>query len=121
MYGDPAVTREKPKGLLKSIQDIRREELPLVLLMSGYFFLIISTFWILKPIKKSLFVGFYRTQGFELLGMQLKGSQAELLAKVLNMAVAYLAVVAFSLLARRLRRQQITFACSGFFVASFLA
>jgi AAA family ATP:ADP antiporter len=29
---------------------------PFVLLMSGWFFLVISIFWILKPLKKGLFI-----------------------------------------------------------------
>ncbi len=39
--------------------DIRPEELPLALLMFAYFFLVITTFWILKPLKKGLFIEFY--------------------------------------------------------------
>ena len=40
---------------LKQIMDIRREEAPMTLLMFLYFFLVIATFWILKPIKKTPF------------------------------------------------------------------
>ena len=90
--------------------DIRREELPLALLMFGYFFLVISTFWILKPIKKPLFIGFYDETGFQLGSWVLRAAQAELLAKVLNMVVAAVAVVVFTWLSRRLVRQQLTLA-----------
>jgi AAA family ATP:ADP antiporter len=113
------MTRSNSRSLLRAVQDVRREELPLALLMLCYFFLVISTFWILKPIKKALFVEFYRVHGFQLLGLELSGSQAELLAKVLNMAVAYAAVVIFSLLARRLRRQGLSLVCCAFFTATF--
>ena len=41
---------------LKANFDIRKSELPFALLMFSYFFLIITSFWILKPIKKSLFI-----------------------------------------------------------------
>ena len=78
-------------GALKAMFDIRRDELPLALLMFGYFFLVITSFWILKPLKKSLFIQFYDTTGFQLLAWHLNAPQAELLAKVLNMVVAMIA------------------------------
>ena len=59
---------------------VRREELPLALLMFGYFFLVITCFWILKPIKKGLFIEFYDQTGFDLLGLSFSAAQAELLA-----------------------------------------
>ena len=106
---------------LRSILTIRRDEWPLALLMYAYFFLVISCFWILKPIKKTIFITFYDAGGFDLLGRHLLGSQAELLAKVLNMAVAFAAAVVFTWLARRLRRQQLSFVFCGFFLAAFVA
>jgi len=106
---------------LRAVMDIRRSELPLALLMFAYFFLVITTFWVLKPIKKTVFIGFYENRVFDLLGPAFDGPQAELLAKVTNMLVAYVAVVVFSLLARNLRRQQLTFVFSAFFLACFVA
>ena len=101
--------------------NIRRSELPLALSMFFYFFLVITTFWILKPIKKGLFIEFYKAAGgFELLGPTLTGSQAELIAKVMNMVVAFFAVVVFTQLSRNLRRQQLTFVFSGFCALAFL-
>jgi AAA family ATP:ADP antiporter len=105
--------RESP---LKAIFDIRKSELPLALLMFSYFFLVITSFWILKPIKKSLFIEFYDKGGFDLFAWHMSGPQAELLAKVLNMVVAFVAVVVFTWLARRFRRQQLTFIFTGFFL-----
>ena len=101
--------------------DVRRDELPLALLMFGYFFLVITSFWILKPLKKSLFIEFYHKSGFDLLAWHMSAPQAELLAKVLNMLVAFLAVIVFTWLVRRFRRQQLTFIFTGFFVASYVA
>jgi AAA family ATP:ADP antiporter len=112
------VKRESP---LKAIFDIRRSELPLALLMFSYFFLVITSFWILKPIKKSLFTEFYDKGGFDLFAWHMSGPQAELLAKVLNMVVAFVAVVVFTWLARRFRRQQLSFIFTGFFLASYVA
>ncbi len=109
-----------PEGRGRALFDIRRAELPLALLMFAYFFLVITSFWILKPIKKSLFIQFYDQSGFDLLSLHLSGPQAELLAKVLNMGVAFVAVVVFTWLARRFRRQQLTFLFTAFFLASYL-
>lgn len=100
--------------------DIRRDELPLAIFMFSYFFLVITSFWILKPIKKGLFIEFYDETGFDLLGVTFSAPQAELLAKVLNMLVAFAAVVIFTRLSRQLRRQQLTFVFAIFFIASYL-
>lgn len=104
----------------RAMMNIRRSELPIALLMFGYFFLVITSFWVLKPIKKSLFIGFYRQEGFSLFNWHLQASQAELLAKVLNMVVAFLAVAVFTWLARRLRRQQLTYIFCAFFMACYI-
>lgn len=106
---------------IKAIMDIRREELSLSLLMFSYFFLVITSFWVLKPLKKTLFIGFYKQNGFDFFSWHLTASQAELLAKVLNMMVAFLAVTIFTWLARRFRRQQLTFIFSGFFMVCYVA
>jgi ATP:ADP antiporter, AAA family len=95
---------------------IRRDEWPLVVLMFLYFFGVITTFWILKPIKKGLFVGFYSQLGetFELFGWVMSGPQAELIAKIGNLVAVFVAVVVFTWLARTLRRQQLTYVFGGF-------
>ena len=108
------------KSPIRQIMDIRREEWPLALLMFGYFFLVITSFWILKPLKKSAFITFYRESGFDLWGWQLNGSQAELIAKVLNMVVALAAVTIFTLLVRSFRRQQLTYIFSAFFAICYV-
>ena len=105
--------------------DVRREEWPLALAMFGYFFLVITSFWILKPIKKALFIEYYDADGFRLafggvVDVSLIASQAELLAKVLNMVVAAAAVIVFTVLARKLRREQLTFVFAVFFVAAYV-
>lgn len=100
---------------LKQMMDIRRSEAPLAVLMFGYFFLVITSFWILKPLKKGLFIAFYDADGFRALGLHLAAAQAELIAKVLNMVVAFLAVSAFTLLVRSFQRQQLTYLFSAFF------
>ncbi len=108
------------KDILKSIQDIRREELPKALLMFAYFFLVITIFWVLKPMKKGVFISFYQESGFDLFGWQMAASQAEQLAKVLNMVVAAIAVTIFTLLSRRFTRQKLVFTWSLFFIVCFI-
>ena len=103
----------------KAVLDIRRHELPLAVLMFSYFFLVITSFWILKPIKKALFIQYYDKTGFTVLNWHMTASQAELLAKVLNMLVAIVAVIAFTWLSRRFRRQQLTYCFSAFFLAGY--
>ena len=105
---------------LKQIMDIRRDELPQALSMSVYFFLVITAFWIVKPFKKGLLVQYYEESGFNLLGWQLDAAQAELIAKVLNMFVAFAAATVFVYLARSLRRQQLTYVFSAFSIAGFV-
>ena len=105
---------------LQAFMDVRRGEWPLAIAMFCYFFLVITSFWILKPLKKGLFIEFYDVDGFSLAGIVFSAAQAELLAKVLNMAVALVAVVVFTLLSRRLRRQQLSFVFSAFFIACYV-
>ena len=99
---------------------VGRGELPLALLMFAYFFLVITSFWVLKPIKKGLFIQFYDQGGFDFLGLSYSAAQAELLAKILNMLVAFVAVVVFTQLSRHFRRQQLTHLFALFFIACYL-
>jgi AAA family ATP:ADP antiporter len=102
----------------KGIFNIKKEELHFSLLMAGYFFLVITGFWILKPIKKSVFITYYKEVGaFNLFGWQMLGSQAELLAKILNMLIAAAAVAVFTVLCRKYFRQQLTYVFSVFSIA----
>ncbi|GHD32637.1 NTP/NDP exchange transporter [Parahalioglobus pacificus] len=105
---------------LQAFMDVRRGEWPLALSMFCYFFLVISSFWILKPLKKGLFIQYYDDRGFTFLGTVFNAAQAELLAKVLNMVVAFIAVVVFSALSRQLRREKLSFVFTGFFVACYV-
>ncbi len=104
---------------LKAIMDIRKDERPFAVLMSIYFFLVITTFWILKPLKSKLFIEYYDQTGFNLFSWHMDAAQAELLAKILNMFVAIMAVVVFTWLVRNFRRQKLTYIFSGFFMICF--
>lgn len=104
----------------KAIMNIRREELPFSFLMFSYFFLVIASFWVLKPLKSKLFIEYYDLSGFNLFSWHMEAAQAELFAKVLNMFVAFVAVIVFTLFARKFRRQQLTYIFSGFFMVSYI-
>ncbi|MDD9967151.1 MAG: Npt1/Npt2 family nucleotide transporter [Myxococcales bacterium] len=106
---------------LKAILDIRREELPQALMMFLYFLLVITTFWILKPIKKALFISHYKEAGgFHFGSLSFDAAQAELLAKTLNMFVALAATMAFGALSNRFHRHQLTNIFAAFFIAGFV-
>ena len=89
--------------------------------MFSIFFLIISTFWILKPLKKTLFFQFYKEQGgFNALSFHMTGAQAELLAKIVNMLAAVVAVIVFSWLSHRFKRERLTWIFVSLFCLSFM-
>jgi len=108
------------RRLLSAVGAVKREEWPFALLMFSYVFLVIATFWILKPLKKGLFIEHYDATGFVLAGRQFQAAEAELLAKVLNMVVAAVAVAGFTWLARRHRRERLTAILMAAFVAAEL-
>src|SRR5687768_2631261 len=90
---------------LRAVREVRPQQWAIALLMFGYFFFVITTFWVLKPIKKGLFIGYYDHQPLALFGLELGAAQAELIAKMLNVGVAFGAVVAFTWLSRHLHRE----------------
>lgn len=95
--------------------DIRKREWPDVLMMSFFFFLVISVFWVLKPMKRGLLVNLYQESPLAFLGTTFAGAEVEQLAKVLNMIVVYGFVVLFTYLSRKLKRQQLNlFLCTLF-------
>ncbi|MBA4742572.1 MAG: hypothetical protein H2060_07685 [Azoarcus sp.] len=88
------------------------------LMMGLYFFLIIATFWMLKPVKKTLLLTHY-ADGATWAGWSLAPAQIELVAKELNMVIALLAAITFSLLARWLRRATFAATVTGIFLATY--
>jgi AAA family ATP:ADP antiporter len=112
--------KSETRSAWRALLDVRKGEWPVALEMLGTFFLIISVFWILKPLKKTIFVEFYDEAGIDLFGWLLSAAQAELLAKVGNMFVAFVAVIVFSALSRHLRREKLLFAFAGFFLVTLV-
>ena len=109
----------KAANWLRNLIDVRPEERAAAALMSLYFFLVITSFWILKPIKKTLFIDHFATDGLSILGSSFTAPEAEQLAKVGNLFVAAIAATVFSALSRSLRRAQLTTVFAGFFLAAY--
>ena len=105
----------------KTIIDIHKDERAFAFLMASYFFFVITTFWILKPLKKAAFLGFYNETGFSLFGLHFSAADTELWAKVANMILAMVAVTVFTMLSKRFIRQQLTLIFSAFFILCFFA
>ena len=101
---------------IKAFFDIKPGERLLSLVMFFNFFLIITCFWILKPIKKAIFVSYYDKQGLDLFSWHLNAAQAEQIAKVLNLGVAFLAMVVFTWLVKHFVREKLTYIFSLFLI-----
>lgn len=106
--------------LRKEFFDIRREELPKAVGLSLYFFLVIAVFWVLKPMKRGLIIGYFGNDPIQVLGYAFDGAQAEQLGKVLNMFVAFAVVVAFTWLVRRIPRHRLIMGFCAVFGALFV-
>ncbi len=104
----------------RQFADIRREEWPTALMLSAYFFLVIATFWILKPLKRGVIVNYFGDDPIQFLGMTFGGAEAEQIGKILNMIVVYLVVILFTYLARRFARHHLTLIFGVIFSASFV-
>ena len=104
---------------LRVVADLAPGERGFTLAMFAYLFVVIATFWILKPLKKALFIQFYDAGGMTILGWHLEAAEGELIAKLLNMVVAIGAVTVFTWLARRLRRHVLGIAFAASFVLAF--
>ena len=82
-----------------------------------YINLVLTIFWILKPLKKTLFIGQYDgDQTFKLGSLEMLGSSAELLAKGMNLVIAFLIVIFLTLLTRLAKRQRLTYCCMGLII-----
>ena len=108
-------------GRFGSVFAVRPGEWGKALGMSAYFFLVISVFWIVKPIKRGMMLGYYREHPLSLAGWSWQGAEVEQLAKVLNVAVAVLAVAGFTAAVRRFPRRVVIYTCCAVFAAGFAA
>ena len=82
-----------------------------------YINLVLTIFWILKPLKKTLFIQQYDGENpFRLGPFEMLGSGAELLAKGANMFIAFLIVIFLTLVTRYAKRQALTYSCMGLII-----
>ncbi|MEC7882364.1 MAG: hypothetical protein VYB35_05595 [Verrucomicrobiota bacterium] len=82
-----------------------------------YINLVLTIFWILKPLKKTLFIQQYDGENpFKLGPFEMLGSGAELLAKGANMFIAFLIVIFLTLVTRYAKRQALTYSCMGLII-----
>jgi len=88
---------------LRNFFDVRPGELRPALLMFGFFFSVIAVFQILKPLKKGLFVAQF-------------GAERELIAKGINIDMAFTAMIVFTYLYNWLGRQRLVRFLGGFFL-----
>ena len=94
------------------------KKIAFTVVMFLYINLVLTIFWILKPLKKSLFIGLYDgDQTFKLGSMEMLGSSAELLAKGMNLLIAFMLVVFLTLVTRLAKRQRLTYCCMGLIIA----
>src|SRR5690606_39920428 len=73
--GKPRMLREI---FYRQFADIRPHEWPRALSLSLFFFLIIATYWILKPVKRALIINHFQEDPLELLGIRLEEHTSEL-------------------------------------------
>lgn len=104
----------------RQFADIRNGEWPTALMLSAYFFLVIATFWILKPLKRGVIINYFGDDPINFIGFTFGGAEAEQIGKVLNMVVVYLVVIAFTYLARRFARHHLTLIFGLLFSALFV-
>ncbi|MBI3815799.1 MAG: hypothetical protein HY279_15185, partial [Nitrospinae bacterium] len=105
--------------VIKELWLLRGHERWHAALMFGYFFLIISAYWLIKPIKKALLVGHYQAAGLTVLGFHLNAAQVELVAKEINMLLAILAALSFARLASHFKRERLALYIITFFALGF--
>lgn len=104
-------------GQYRSLQPQERKR---TLLLSIYFFLIIATFWILKPLKRGVIIHYFAQHPMDIFGWEIRGAEAEQIAKILNLIAAYFAAAFFILLARRLPRGRLVPVCAAMFAGASL-
>ena len=107
-------------GFFFQLLTIPRRDRLFSLYMFSSFFLVITTYWILKSLKKAMFISYHKLHVFSFLGHTIDAAQAELLAKEMNIVIAFIAMIAYTLLARKFKREHYTQYISSFFVVCLI-
>ena len=106
--------------LVDQFADIRREEWFRAGLLSFFFFLIITTFWILKPLKRGVLINYFTEKPLGLFGLSLAGAESEQVAKVLNVVVVSFVMALFTWLVRRFARHHVVLIFAILFATAFV-
>lgn len=104
----------------RQFADIRKEEWPRALLMSAFFFLVIATFWVLKPLKRGVIIDYFGERPLEYLGFTFTGAEAEQIGKFLNVFAVYLFIVLFTWIVRRFPRHYLVLILAALFGGAFV-
>jgi len=91
----------------QALFDVRAGEWTELLLTAAPLFLALFTFWVFKPLKRGLFLGYYKAHPLTLFGWTLSGAETEQLAKVANVGGAYLLMVLLAWLGYRFKRREV--------------
>jgi len=108
------------KGLLQKVFPLEKEDWAKALPLSAFFFLVIITFWVLKPIKRGMMVHYFADSPLKIWGMTFHGAQTEQLGKVLNVIAIYFAVVLFTWLVKKFPRHYLVLIFGVVFSGLFL-
>ena len=87
--------------------DVRPGEWSEILLTAVPLFLALFIFWIFKPLKRGLFLSYYKAHPFTVSGWTLSGAETEQLAKVANVGGAYLLLLLLAWLGYRFKRREV--------------
>jgi AAA family ATP:ADP antiporter len=113
---DPA----PPEPRRSKLFDVRPGEWGKALGMSAFLFLVVSVFWVIKPIKRGMILGYYGEHPLQFLDGSWVGAEVEQLAKVVNVVVALAAVALFTTAVRRLRRVVVVYVCCAVFAVGLV-
>jgi AAA family ATP:ADP antiporter len=89
------------------IKNVLLEQKGEVALVSALFFLATAVFWILKPIKKGVFISHFTENTVDFFGTRLGGAQAEQLAKLSIVLTALLVAYLFSVAVRHFQMRNV--------------
>lgn len=89
------------KTVLNELKNLLRNQKGEIAVLSILFFLATAVFWILKPIKKGIFISYFKANTLEFAGNQLNGAQAEQLAKLTLVLTALVVAYLFSSASRQ--------------------
>jgi ATP:ADP antiporter, AAA family len=84
-----------------------------ILLLSLPLFFSLTIFWVLKPIKRGLFLSYYKAHPLTLFGGLLSGAETEQLVKISNVVAAYLLMLLLAWVGYRFQRRTVILALAS--------